>query len=53
MMAVANRVLPRPDRVSGNEAWPGRESRPAKLPRLVTFLGDRAALRNNELLLTR
>lgn len=53
MMVRANRLLPGPDRVSGNEAWPGRESRPANMPRLVTFLGDRAAARNNELLLTR
>ncbi len=52
-MAVANRMLPGADRVWGNEAWPGRESRPVKLPRLVTMLGDRAALRNNELVLTR
>ena len=52
-MIVANRVLPGADRVWGNEAWPGRESRPAKLPRLVTMLGDRAARRNNEVLLTR
>ena len=53
MMTVANDVLPRPVGASGDEAWPGREARPAKLPRLVTALGDRAALRNNELLLTR
>ena len=52
-MIVANRVLPGAERVWGNEAWPGRESRPVKLPRLVTMLGDRAALRNNEVLLTR
>ena len=53
LMTVANGVLPRPVGVSGDEAWPGREARPAKLPRLATALGDRAALRNNELLLTR
>jgi short-subunit dehydrogenase len=52
-MVLANRLLPAPDRVSGDEAWAGRESRPSKLPRLVTLLGDRAALRNNELVLTR
>lgn len=49
MMAVANRLLPAPVGVQGNEAWTGGESRPAALPRLVTALGDRAALRNNEL----
>ena len=53
LMTVANGVLPRPVGVSGDEAWPGRAARPAKLPRLATALGDRAALRNNELLLTR
>jgi short-subunit dehydrogenase len=52
-MTIANDVLPRPDGLSGDEAWPGREARPARLPRLATALGDRAALRNNELLLTR
>jgi NAD(P)-dependent dehydrogenase (short-subunit alcohol dehydrogenase family) len=53
VMTAANDVLPRPVGLSGDEAWPGREARPAKLPRLATALGDRAALRNNELLLTR
>jgi len=53
IMTVANGVLPRPVGVSGDEAWAGRDARPAKLPRLATALGDRAALRNNELLLTR
>ena len=53
LMTIANGVLPRPVGVSGDEAWPGREARPATLPRLATALGDRAALRNNELLLTR
>ena len=52
-MKLAVRVLPGPIGESGNYAWPGREVRPAALPRLVTVLGDRAALRNNELLLTR
>ena len=52
-MMLAARVLPGPAGESGNYAWPGREVRPAALPRLVTVLGDRAALRNNELLLTR
>jgi NAD(P)-dependent dehydrogenase (short-subunit alcohol dehydrogenase family) len=53
VMTVANDVLPSPVGLSGDEAWPGREARPAKLPRLATALGDRAARRNNELLLTR
>lgn len=53
MMAVANRLLPSPVGTKGNEAWTGGESRPAALPRLVTALGDKAALRNNELLMTR
>jgi NAD(P)-dependent dehydrogenase (short-subunit alcohol dehydrogenase family) len=53
IMSVANGVLPRPVGLSGDEAWPGREARSEKLPRLATALGDRAALRNNELLLTR
>lgn len=52
-MMLAVRILPEPTGESGNYAWPGREVRPASLPRLVTVLGDRAALRNNELLLTR
>ena len=53
VMMMATRALPHPAGVSGDEAWPGREARPATLPRLVTALGDRAARRNNELLLTR
>jgi NAD(P)-dependent dehydrogenase (short-subunit alcohol dehydrogenase family) len=52
-MMMAASVLPRPAGLSGDEAWPGREARPAKLPRLATVLGDRAARRNNELVLTR
>jgi short-subunit dehydrogenase len=52
MMAIANRMLPSPVGVGGNEAWTGGESRPAALPRLVTALGDRAAVRNNELVMT-
>ncbi len=52
-MTLATSVLPRPDGLAGDEAWPGREARPATLPRLATVLGDRAARRNNELLLTR
>jgi NAD(P)-dependent dehydrogenase (short-subunit alcohol dehydrogenase family) len=52
-MMMAARLLPGPTGDAGNEAWAGREARPAALPRLVTFLGDRAAVRNNELLMTR
>jgi NAD(P)-dependent dehydrogenase (short-subunit alcohol dehydrogenase family) len=52
-MMVSNRALPGRDEVWGNEAWPGREARPVRLPRLVTMLGDRAAVRNNELVPTR
>jgi NAD(P)-dependent dehydrogenase (short-subunit alcohol dehydrogenase family) len=52
MMTLAARALPRPAGLSGDEAWPGRDARPAKLPRMVTALGDRAAARNNELLMT-
>jgi NAD(P)-dependent dehydrogenase (short-subunit alcohol dehydrogenase family) len=53
MMMLATSALPRPAGLSGDEAWAGSEARPAKLPRLVTMLGDRAAIRNNELLATR
>ena len=53
MMQVTTRVLPRPAGLSGDEAWPGSESRPAKLPKIATALSDRAAVRNNELLATR
>jgi NAD(P)-dependent dehydrogenase (short-subunit alcohol dehydrogenase family) len=53
LMSVANDVLPSPVGVSGDEAWPGREARPGKLPKLAMALGNRAALRNNELVLTR
>lgn len=52
-MTLAARVLPEPAGPSGDEAWSGRDARPAALPRLVTVLGDRAARRNNELLMTR
>jgi NAD(P)-dependent dehydrogenase (short-subunit alcohol dehydrogenase family) len=53
LMAFANRLLPGPDGGRGQEAWTGGESRPSSLPRFVTALGDRAALRNNELQITR
>jgi short-subunit dehydrogenase len=53
LMSVANEALPSPVGVSGDEAWPGREARPGKLPRLAMALGARAAVRNNELLQTR
>ena len=50
LMAFTNRLLPKAGGVHGYQSLPGRESRPAQLPRLVTVLGDRAARRNNELL---
>jgi NAD(P)-dependent dehydrogenase (short-subunit alcohol dehydrogenase family) len=53
MMMLATRMLPGATGAAGDEAWTGRESRPANMPRAVTILGDRAALRNNELVLTR
>ena len=52
MMTLANRILPAPTGASGDESWPGREARPAAMPRVVTALADRAAIRNNELLAT-
>ena len=52
-MMLAARLLPGPAGASGDEAWSGHDARPAALPRLVTVLGDRAARRNNELLMTR
>jgi NAD(P)-dependent dehydrogenase (short-subunit alcohol dehydrogenase family) len=52
-MTLAARLLPGPHGPAGDEAWPGRDARPAAMPRLVTVLGDRAARRNNELLMTR
>lgn len=53
MVAFTTRLLPGPGGARGDESLPGRVSRPTALPRLVTALGDRAAMRNNELLLTR
>ena len=53
LMILANRILPDPDGVWGDEPWRGREARPARLPRLLTMLGDRAARRNNELMAPR
>jgi hypothetical protein len=53
MMNAAVRLLPGPAGRSGDEAWTGGEARPAALPRFVTALADRAAVRNNEVLLTR
>ena len=53
LMILANRILPGPDGVWGDEPWRGREARPARLPRLLTMLGDRAARRNNELMAPR
>ena len=53
LMMAANRLLPRPDGVWGDEPWRGREARSVRLPRLLTFLGDRAARRNNEVVVPR
>jgi short-subunit dehydrogenase len=53
LVAAVNRMLPGPAGVRGYESWPGSASRPAKLPRILTALGDRAAVRNNELFATR
>jgi short-subunit dehydrogenase len=53
LMTLVTRMLPHPTGVAGDESWPGRDARPANLPRFATALADRAALRNNELLLTR
>ena len=53
IMNMAVRLLPGPTGRSGDEAWTGGEARPAAMPRFVTVLADRAAVRNNELLMTR
>jgi NAD(P)-dependent dehydrogenase (short-subunit alcohol dehydrogenase family) len=53
LLALTTRFLPGPGGIRGDESWPGRVSRPAHLPRILTALGDQAAERNNELLLTR
>ena len=52
-MKLAVRMLPGHTGAYGDESLAGRDARPAALPRLVTVLGDRAARRNNELLMTR
>jgi NAD(P)-dependent dehydrogenase (short-subunit alcohol dehydrogenase family) len=46
---TAARLLPPPDGRQGYEAWTGLMSRPDELPRWVTALADKAAIRNNEL----
>jgi NAD(P)-dependent dehydrogenase (short-subunit alcohol dehydrogenase family) len=53
LLSLTTRFLPGPGGLRGDESWPGRVSRPAHLPRILTALGDQAAQRNNELLLTR
>jgi NAD(P)-dependent dehydrogenase (short-subunit alcohol dehydrogenase family) len=53
IMMLSAYLLPGPVGTSGNEAWTGAEAKPRALPRLVTMLADRAAVRNNELLMTR
>lgn len=47
-MGLVNRWLPEPGGI-GSESRTGRQSRPEWLPDWVTRLGDRAAVRNNEL----
>jgi len=47
LMAVANRLLPRPGGI-GTAIAKGSESRPRWLPSWLTASGDRAARRNNE-----
>ena len=49
LMATAARLLPGADGRRGYEAWTGLMSRPDELPRWVTALADKAAVRNNEL----
>ena len=53
LMSLTTRLLPAPGGLRGDEAWPGKASRSERLPRIVTALGDQAARRNNELLMTR
>src|SRR5262245_40232800 len=48
-MAASVRALPAANGREGYESWPGIVSRPESLPRWVTALADRAALKNNEL----
>lgn len=47
-LALTNWWLPEPGGI-GNDQASGRESRPGWLPRWLTYLGDKAAMRNNEL----
>lgn len=49
LMATSARLLPSPNLRQGHEAWTGLMSRPDELPRWVTALADKAAIRNNEL----
>jgi NAD(P)-dependent dehydrogenase (short-subunit alcohol dehydrogenase family) len=49
LMATAVRFLPGPNGLEGYQARPGLASRPEALPRWVTALADKAAVRNNEL----
>jgi NAD(P)-dependent dehydrogenase (short-subunit alcohol dehydrogenase family) len=53
LMAAGNQLLPAPSGRDGFEARPGHASRPESLPRWVTTLADKAAVRNNELVFTR
>jgi hypothetical protein len=48
-MALANRLLPGPARVSGDRTQRGRDSQSRWAPSVATALSDRAAVANNEL----
>jgi NAD(P)-dependent dehydrogenase (short-subunit alcohol dehydrogenase family) len=48
-MALAARVLPPPDGDRGDERRRGRDSTTALAPSILTWMADRAAVRNNEI----
>jgi NAD(P)-dependent dehydrogenase (short-subunit alcohol dehydrogenase family) len=48
-MALAARFLPPPDGDSGDERRRGRDSTTALAPSILTWMADRAAVRNNEI----
>jgi NAD(P)-dependent dehydrogenase (short-subunit alcohol dehydrogenase family) len=48
-MALATRILPGPVGSEGDRRMPGHEARSPWAPSILTTLGDRAAVRNNEL----
>jgi NAD(P)-dependent dehydrogenase (short-subunit alcohol dehydrogenase family) len=49
LAAAAARLLPKPDGAAGFASRPGLMSRPDELPQWITKLTDKAAFRNNEL----